>query len=108
MEINHFKGNGSEWLVPKRILSFWQRAGLLEGEKGQPFGACLPFYTPRFIFFLVFPFFLFSSFSFLVFTYLLRFFPRGCYYYVHDCDRVPPMHGKSPLYSSYRDRILLI
>ena len=81
----------------------------LEGERGQPIGACLPLYTPYSLFFLVFPFFLFSSFSFLVFTYLLQFSPRGCYYYVCDCDGDPPftVHSKGPLYSSCRDQILL-
>ena len=58
----------------------------LEGERGQPIGACLPFYTPYSLSFLVFPFFLFSPFSFLVFTYLLRFSPRDCYYYIRDYD----------------------
>ena len=80
----------------------------LEGERGQLIGACLPFYTPHSLFFLVFPFFLFSSFSVLVFTYLLRFSSRGCYYCVYDCDGDPlAMHGKGPLYSVCRDRILL-
>ena len=37
----------------------------LEGERGQPTSACLPFYTPPSLFFLIFPFFLFSSFFFL-------------------------------------------
>ena len=81
----------------------------LERERGQPIGACQPFYTPHSLFFLIFPFFLFSSFSFLVFTYLLRFSPRGCYYCVCDCDGDPPsspVHGKGPLYSACRDRIL--
>ena len=36
----------------------------LEGERAQPNGACLPLYTPYSLFFLVFPFFLFSSFPF--------------------------------------------
>ena len=61
----------------------------LEGERGQPIGACLPFYTPHSLFFLVFPFFFFSSFSFSVFTYLLRLSLRGCFYYVRDCDGDP-------------------
>ena len=56
---------GLNGLCLKRILSFWQRVGLLEGKRGQPVGACLPFYTPCFLFFLVFPFFLFSSLPFL-------------------------------------------
>ena len=37
MEINYFEGNKPEWLVPKRILCFWQRAGLLEGERGSTY-----------------------------------------------------------------------
>ena len=37
----------------------------LEGERGQPIGACLPFYTPHSLFFLIFPFFLFLFFLFL-------------------------------------------
>ena len=95
---------GLNGLCLKRILSFWQRVGLLEGKRGQPVGACLPFYTPCFLFFLVFPFFLFSSFSFSVFTYLLRFSPRCCYYRVRDAPLT--VHGKGPLYNACRDRIL--
>ena len=52
----------------------------------------------------VFPFFLFSSFSFSVFTYLLRFSPRCCYYRVRDAPLT--VHGKGPLYSACYDRIL--
>ena len=63
----------------------------LEGERGQPIGACLPFYTPHSLFFLVFPFFFFSSFSFSMFTYLLQLSLRGCYYCVRDCDGDPPL-----------------
>ena len=42
----------------------------LEGERGQPIGACQPFYTPHSLFFLIFPFFLFSSFFFFLCVYL--------------------------------------
>ena len=28
IEINHFEGNGPEWLVHMGTLCFWQRAGL--------------------------------------------------------------------------------
>ena len=96
--------------MPKRILSFWQRAELLEGEREQSINACLPFYTLISLLFLVFPLFLFSSFSFLVFTYLLWFSPRGCYYHVRDRDRDAPsaVHGKGPLYSVCRSDFTIL
>ena len=37
----------------------------LKGERGQPIGACLPFYTPHSLFLLVFPFFFFLFLFFL-------------------------------------------
>ena len=53
MKINHFEGNGLEWLVPKRILYFWQRTGPLEGERGLTYWCmlailCSPFFIISF------------------------------------------------------------
>ena len=70
-EINYFEGIGLNGLCPMRIFFSLVESRALEGERGQPISACLPFYTPHSLLFLIFPFFLFSFFSFSVFTYLL-------------------------------------
>ena len=41
MEINLFEGNRLEWLVHKRIICFWQKAGLWEGERESTYW-CMP------------------------------------------------------------------
>ena len=46
---------------PFSLVESWA----LVGEREQPIGACLPFYTPHSLFFLIFPFFLFLFFFFL-------------------------------------------
>ena len=65
MEINHFEGSRPKWLVPKRILGFCQRAGLLEGERGSTYW-CMPAILSLYFLslLLIFPFlFLFLFFS---------------------------------------------
>ena len=70
-----------------------------EGERGPTYW-CIPAILSS-LFFLCFPFFL-SQCSLLCYD----FFPRD--YYYHDCDPPPSaVHGKGPLYSVCRDRILL-
>ena len=61
VKINHFEGNVPKWLVPKRILCFWQRMRPLEGERGSTYQCmpailCSPFFILSFQFFLSFLF----------------------------------------------------
>ena len=41
MEISHFEGNRPKWLMPKRMLCFWERAGPLKGERRSTYW-CMP------------------------------------------------------------------
>ena len=92
----------------KNALLLGERAGPLEEERGSTYW-CMPTILYSSFSILFNPSFL--SFFFLVFsmfTYLLRFFARGYYSCVPDCDRDDfAMHGKGPLYSACCDRILL-
>ena len=53
-EINYFEGIGLNGLCPMRIFFSLVESRALEGERGQPISACLPFCTPHSLFFLIF------------------------------------------------------
>ena len=85
MEINHFEGNGPEWLVCKGILCFWQRARLWEGERESTYwcmSAALTLYLflsfsyniPLSYLFSFYFFFLILVFYFLVFKFLMSWY----------------------------------
>jgi len=65
MKINHFEGSGLEWLMPKRILCFWQRVGLLEGERGSTY-----WYMPTILSLCFLSLFLIFLFFFLFYSFL--------------------------------------
>ena len=107
MEINHFEGSRPEWLVHKRTLCFWQRAGLWEGERESTYW-CMPAALTLYLFlssssniplpypFSFFLFFLILVFYFLVFKFLILW-----------CFPCPLYMARAFFYSAYRDQVLL-
>ena len=108
MEINHFKGNGPEWLVHKRTLCFWQREGLWEGERESTYWcvhAALTLYL--FLFFS-------SKIPLSYLFFLLRLFLNTCFLF--PGFQIPNtvmlvssffLYTERALYSAYCDLILL-
>ena len=77
VEINHFEGNEFEWLVCKRILCFWQKAGLWEEDRESTYW-CMPAALTLYFFLsfssnipLSYLFFFFFSFFLLFFSILV-------------------------------------
>ena len=110
MEISHFEGNRPKWLMPKRMLCFWERAGPLKGERRSTYW-CMPtilyssfsiLFNPSFFSFFSLPFL--SQCLLICCNSLLKVAIT-----VFVIVMVIPLsvHSKGPLYSVCYDWILL-
>ena len=96
-EINHFEGNEFEWLVCKRILCFWQKAGLWEEDRESAYW-CMPAALTLYFFLSFSSNIPLSYIFFFFFFFLSSLFLNTCFLFLNFSSSyhgvgLGPIHG---------------